>query len=323
MVTFTKIYRTATEKWFVVGDCFSNDEKPVFDICQGSVLKEHDTGKKYKFDEENKLWAEVSADDPIDDLPRFEDTIFNFFSSESDDLTSADRISISKATYSYLMLAGYMGTLVAGSNFLWPDGEGNPYGDTKFLLLLFASIMDVYGDELMQSLVITFDGNEKEAVQSMLEFWSAFYQGQLTEDVSFLSTFPGSFWILGWWWYLLADNPEPETQWNYAVPKVVAEGHSGYAEYTPPDELLYTMMPLGSDRSPAEAFVYTELSMEDDHVIANYTFEGWYAGNDDYFPDEEEFMIMSEELNSLTKVDPDNYDGTFGNVLVARYSQGG
>ena len=62
MVTFTKIYRTATEKWFVVGDCFSNDEKPIFDICQGSVLKEHDTGKKYEFDEENKLWAEVSAD---------------------------------------------------------------------------------------------------------------------------------------------------------------------------------------------------------------------------------------------------------------------
>lgn len=192
MVTFTKIYRTATEKWFVVGDCFSNDEKPVFDICQGSVLKEHDTGKKYKFDEENKLWAEVSADDPI----------------------SLD------------------------------DNTG--------------------------------------------------------------------------------DNPEPETQWNYAIPEVVAQGHGSYAEYTAPEgALLYTKMPLGWDRSPAEAFVYTELSMEDDHVIANYTFEGWYAtGSDNYFPYEGS-MIMPEELNTWTKVDPDNYDGTFGNVLVARYSRGG
>lgn len=107
-----------------------------------------------------------------------------------------------------------MATLVAGSNLLWPDGEGNPYGDTSFLLSLFGQLMSTYNDELEQALLITFGGDAEKLDSSMMEFLTAFRSGQLMADASSISAFPGSFWILAWWPALLmlldtGDNPEP------------------------------------------------------------------------------------------------------------------
>ena len=56
---FTTIYeKKIGDKRYVIGDVRSTDTKPTEDVLNGSVLHEIDTGKTFKFDQENKTWEE-------------------------------------------------------------------------------------------------------------------------------------------------------------------------------------------------------------------------------------------------------------------------
>ena len=64
MVTWTKRKYVGKHRRLCAGDCVSTDSKPITtegeNIANGSVLREMDTGKVFKFNEASGAWIEYA-----------------------------------------------------------------------------------------------------------------------------------------------------------------------------------------------------------------------------------------------------------------------
>lgn len=56
-----RITKSGPKDLYGVGDCLSTDAKPTENIGNGSVLREMDTGKNFKFDADGAKWLEQPA----------------------------------------------------------------------------------------------------------------------------------------------------------------------------------------------------------------------------------------------------------------------